>query len=85
LLATTVHPWYLILPLGLAVFSVNIGLLVWSFLIMLSYGFYAFGGSQIGFAFIGIEYGIVIYCLFYPNSWLLKKIRGGLQLDGLNS
>lgn len=80
LLATTVHPWYIILPLGLAIFSANIGILVWSFLVFLSYGFYAFGGKQIGLSLIGIEYGVVIYCLLNPNAWLPRKIRKALRL-----
>lgn len=81
LLATTVHPWYVILPLGLAVFSANLGVLFWSFLIMLSYGFYAFGQSGFGYILIAVEYLIVIYFLLFPNNRLLQKCRIVLRLN----
>jgi hypothetical protein len=81
LLATTVHPWYVILPLGLAVFSANLGVLFWSFLIMLSYGFYAFGQSSFGFVLIAVEYLILFYFLLFPKSFVLNKFRAVLRLD----
>jgi hypothetical protein len=81
LLATTVHPWYVILPLGLAVFSKNIGVLFWSYLIMLSYGFYAFGNATVGYALIGIEYTLLIWFLVFPNSFVLTKVRSLLKLN----
>jgi hypothetical protein len=80
LLATTVHPWYVIIPLGLAVFSKNIGVLFWSYLIMLSYGFYAFGNAGVGYVLIGIEYSLLIWFLAFPNSFVLNKARSILKL-----
>ena len=85
LLATTVHPWYVILPLGLAVFSNNLGVLFWSYVIMLSYGFYAFGNTAVGFVLIGFEYSILIWFLFFPNSFILNKVRSILKLGESNS
>ncbi|PWH85003.1 hypothetical protein [Brumimicrobium oceani] len=81
LLATTVHPWYVILPLGLAIFSANLGVLFWSFLIMLSYGFYAFGNATIGYTLIAIEYILLLYFLLFPSSFVLNRIRDFLNLD----
>ncbi len=81
MLATTVHPWYVILPLGLAAFSTNLAVLFWSYLIMLSYGFYAFGNATIGYSLIAIEYIIVIYLLLFPNNYFLRKSRLFLGLD----
>ena len=81
LLATTVHPWYIILPLGLAIFSNNLGVLFWSYLIMLSYGFYAFGQLSFGFVLIGIEYLVLFYFLLFPKSLVLNKFRSVLKID----
>lgn len=84
LLATTVHPWYVILPLGLAVFSANMGVLFWSYLIMLSYGFYAFGNATVGYFLIGIEYLVLIWFLLFPKSPILQKGRKVLRSNTSN-
>ena len=81
LLATTVHPWYVILPLGLAVFSANLGVLFWSYLIMLSYGFYAYGQSSFGYVLIAVEYLILLYFLLFPNGSVLNKFRSILKFN----
>lgn len=83
LLATTVHPWYVILPLGLAVFSMNLGVLFWSYLIFLSYGFYAFGGTGFGGVLIGLEYVVLIWILVFPNSPILKLVGAKLNLNAI--
>lgn len=54
--ATTVHPWYIILPLVFSVFSENKGVLVWSFLIMLSYGFYHWDSTWVSHGLVITEY-----------------------------
>lgn len=54
--ATTVHPWYIILPLVFSIFSTNKGVLVWSFLIMLSYGFYHWDTTWVSHALVITEY-----------------------------
>ncbi|RFC53520.1 hypothetical protein [Brumimicrobium aurantiacum] len=81
MLATTVHPWYVILPLGLSIFSANIGVLIWSLLIMLSYGFYAVGSTQIGMALIAIEYLVVIVLLVFPKLKITRKLTDILRLN----
>jgi alpha-1,6-mannosyltransferase len=56
LMATTVHPWYIITMVGLAVFSGQIYPLIWSFLVVLSYSHYWGGGFQECYWIIGVEY-----------------------------
>lgn len=82
LLSTTVHPWYIILPLGFAVFNTSISLLTWSFLIMLSYSFYSLGNSMWEFILIGIEYITFLFLLFLPeNNTIIKKNKEWLKID----
>lgn len=80
LLATTVHPWYVVLPLGLAVFNANLGVILWTLLIMLSYGFYGFENSVWSYLLIASEYLILIAFLSFPSSKLHGKTRALLRL-----
>ncbi|MEX2484024.1 MAG: glycosyltransferase family 87 protein [Brumimicrobium sp.] len=62
LFATTVHPWYIALPFGLSILTKNTFMIGWTFLIMLSYGFYAVGNSALSYTFICVEYiGLLIF------------------------
>ncbi len=61
LLGTTVHPWYIVLPLCFTVFTKNKLTWYWSYLIFLSYGFYAFPASSTGSLLIFIEYGALLF------------------------
>lgn len=73
--ATTVHPWYIILPLVFSVFARNKGVLVWSFLIMLSYGFYHWDSKWISESLVITEYvGLALALLFGDrlNNYLIK-------------
>lgn len=74
--ATTVHPWYIILPLVFSVFSSNKGVLAWTFLIMLSYGFYHWESKWISNSLILIEYIGLFICLIFGKQLdiLLKKM-----------
>ncbi|WP_101332943.1 hypothetical protein [Brumimicrobium salinarum] len=83
LFATTVHPWYVVLPLGLAVFSANLGVIMWSFLIMLSYGFYALGSSFWGTVLIAIEYLVLFFFLFYPSNGFSQMSKRFLKIDSI--
>ena len=60
LCTTTVHPWYLIVPIGLSVFYRKYWLLVWSFLIVLSYSTYESQDFVQNLYLITIEYLIVL-------------------------
>ncbi len=60
LLSTTVHPWYLVVPVVLSVFTKYRFMLVWSFMIVLSYSAYGAGGFQENLWLVGLEYVVVI-------------------------
>lgn len=64
LFATTVHPWYIVLPFGLSLFTKNSFMIGWTFLIMLSYGFYALENELLSFILIVIEYSGFLSLLF---------------------
>ena len=68
---TTVHPWYLALPLALNVFHPRIWLLIWSFLIVLSYSLYNYDPIPGVHLLIVMEYGLVM--MFWMCEQ--KKIR----------
>ncbi len=74
LFATTVHPWYLIVPLGLSVFTRFKFMIYWSFIVVVSYGFYASGESKWVDILVAIEYiGLLIIVLLeYKKRGLLK-------------
>lgn len=63
--ATTVHPWYIILPFVFSLFSNNKGVLAWSFLIMLSYGFYHWDNKWVSEVLNAAEYIILFICLLF--------------------
>ncbi len=67
-LSTTVHPWYLAIPLILSVFTNYKYILVWSFTIILSY--FAYSGEQFqeNLWIIALEYIVVFVCLFWEVS-----------------
>jgi len=72
---TTMHPWYLATPLLLAIFTKYRFVLVWSFVIFLSYFAYLNGDNQenLGIVFFEylIVYGILIYELY--SYYHIKK------------
>lgn len=72
LLATTVHPWYLMLPLFLSIFTRYKYMLVWSCLVVLSYSAYKPGSVEENFWLLGIEY-VVLYA-FIAFECFGKKI-----------
>jgi len=60
LLSTTVHPWYLTVPLVLSIFTRYRFLLVWSFMVVLSYSAYGAGGFQENLWLVALEYTVVL-------------------------
>jgi hypothetical protein len=72
LLSTTVHPWYLLLPLVLSVFTTYNYMLIWSYLVILSYAAYQTGTVNEKNLLITLQYAVVIISLsleiFYPKS-----------------
>lgn len=60
LLSTTVHPWYLTIPLVLSIFSRYRFMFVWSFMIVMSYSAYGPGGFQEKLWLVALEYTVVL-------------------------
>lgn len=65
LLATTVHPWYLVTLLGLSIFTRYKFPLVWSLMIVLSYFAYGTDGFHENLAVVALEYIVVIGVFLY--------------------
>jgi len=65
LLATTVHPWYLSIPILLSVFVKWRFALAWSFLILLTYINYSYDPYWENLWIVSIEYFLVFGLLFY--------------------
>lgn len=64
-LATTVHPWYLVTPLLISIFTGYRFVLVWSLVVMLSYSSYAHPGFVENLWLITLEYFAVFGVLGY--------------------
>lgn len=60
LFSTTVHPWYLSLPLLLSVFTRYKFMLLWSFCIVLSYSAYHLEFVEENLYLVGLEYALVL-------------------------
>ncbi|MGB0788088.1 MAG: glycosyltransferase 87 family protein [Marinirhabdus sp.] len=59
LLATTVHPWYIVTPLVLSVFTKYRFPLVWGFVVVVSYSAYGAGGVKENLWLVASEYVLV--------------------------
>ena len=78
LLATTVHPWYLIMPLSISIFSnLKLPILVWTFTIFFSYHAYKIDGFQENTYWLIAEYTAVLISIIisYKNYFDLLKPR----------
>jgi len=71
-LSTTVHPWYLAIPLILSVFSRLKYVLVWSVVVMLSYYAYSNPEYQENLWLVAFEYLVVV---FFFIQGLCKKTK----------
>ena len=69
LLATTVHPWYLVIPVMLSVFVRFRFAVIWSFLIMLSYINYSYDPYFENLWIVGLEYVLVFGMLVYEQMY----------------
>ena len=62
LFSSTIHPWYLIIPLGLSIYTGYRFMIYWSFVVMMSYSFYALGNGVWLNVLIAIEYiGLLLW------------------------
>lgn len=62
---TTVHPWYITLPLALSVLTNWRYPIVWSGAVVLSYSHYWGGGFEERYGLIGVEYALVMIFFFW--------------------
>jgi len=83
LLTTTVHPWYLSIPIALSMFTNYKYMFLWTAVIILSYSAYANKNYQENLFFVALEYLIVFSFFIYEyihairntHSKELKKIE----------
>ena len=68
LLTTTVHPWYILMPLLFSILSKSPVGVVWSCLVVLSYGHYYNGGFQENYWLIVLEYFVVFAFAMFPSK-----------------
>jgi len=72
--ATTVHPWYLSIPIVLTVFYRNTFVLIWSAVIILSYATYEHPNFEQPMGLIAFEYALVFMVFVYERMRLKKSI-----------
>ena len=79
LLATTVHPWYLILPVFLTAIVRKVWVLVWSGVVVFSYSTYTDPDFQPDFLWISLEYAIVLAAYGVEELWIGAKKKASLR------
>ena len=67
LLSTTIHPWYLSIPLILLVFSNYRFVWVWTFTVFFSYASYRLPEFDEHIGWVALEYAIVISVFLYES------------------
>ena len=73
LLSTTVHPWYLTIPLLFSIFTRFRFMVGWSFLVFLSYSAYSNKDFQENLWLVSLEYAVVIGLFIYETLIRPKK------------
>ena len=73
-LSSTVHPWYVTVPLVLAVGSRWRFAVVWSGATVLSYSHYAGGGFRENYGLLALEYALVWGCLAW-EIWTFARAK----------
>jgi len=64
-LSTTIHPWYLAIPLMLSVFTKYSFVWVWTFTIFFSYNAYRYPKFDEHLGWVAIEYIVVLSVFLY--------------------
>ena len=80
--ATTVHPWYIIIPLAISIFTKFKFAILWSFLAVLSYSHYAFGIVHEKFGWLWLEYG-VLFTFIFLELYFQKRRNLGSRISNL--
>ncbi len=78
MLTTTVHPWYLSIPLALSIFTNYKYIFIWTLSIVLSYNAYSNPIFKENLGFVFLEYTLVALALvydFYRQKRRIQKIR----------
>ena len=67
--STTIHPWYLAVPIAFAVFNEKycFPIILWSYMVMLSYSAYDTNPVQEHTFFLFLEYGVLFVALIYGS------------------
>jgi len=67
--STTIHPWYLAVPIAFAVFNEKycFPIILWSFMVILSYSAYDTNPVQEHTLFLFLEYGVLFAALIYGS------------------
>ena len=67
--STTIHPWYLAVPIAFAVFNEKycFPIILWSFVVILSYSAYDTNPVQEHTLFLFLEYGVLFAALIYGS------------------
>ncbi len=81
LCTTTVHPWYLCLPVALSVFTNWRYPIAWSGLVVLSYSHYWGGVFYERFEFIILEYVILLGYFIYEAFYLRKLFKASRMMS----
>ena len=79
LLATTVHPWYLAVPVILCIFTNYRFPMVWSLVVVLSYAAYSNASFQENLWLVALEYLVVYSVLVYEIYKSTKPRKGNFS------
>jgi hypothetical protein len=71
--ATTVHPWYILLPFAISLLHHSTIPMLWSLLVFMSYSHYYGGRFKENYWLIGLEYIILVVCAYLFRQKCLKN------------
>ena len=78
LCSTTVHPWYVLLPVVLSLFTALRYPVLWSAVIWLSYSAYQFHPTKEIMWIISVEYIILFAAIFHDRKLLLRRMNSNV-------
>jgi hypothetical protein len=73
ILATTVHPWYVLVPLGFSVFTSLTYPVLWSYLAFWSYSHYMSGNNAEHYGWITTAYAVLFLYMILEMRYIFKK------------
>ncbi|MFK7757247.1 MAG: hypothetical protein AB8B53_09990 [Flavobacteriales bacterium] len=75
LMSTTVHPWYILIPFGISLFSKHKFPVWWTLLVFLSYSFYMNGTLEDKPLFLILQYGVLFLLIGQEILSMYKKTK----------